>query len=88
MDENARREVDEQVALLLAKLADDVANDARRMAPVRSGHLRSSITAQPVEGDSVKITADADYSAFVELGTRHMAAQPFLRPALYRKRDL
>ena len=88
MDDAARRELDEGIALLLARLADGVADDARRLAPVRTGHLRSSIATGPIEGNTVRVSATADYAAYVELGTRYMAAQPFLKPALYRKRDV
>jgi hypothetical protein len=67
---------------LVAQLCEDTAEDARRLAPVKTGHLRSSIRA---ERD--RVVADADYSGAVELGTEHQRAQPYLRPAAYRKRS-
>ncbi|MEU1863697.1 hypothetical protein [Streptomyces gardneri] len=33
-----------------------------------------------------QVIAEADYSAYVERGNEDQKAQPFLRPALYRKR--
>jgi HK97 gp10 family phage protein len=88
MDAHAERELTTAIGHLLKRVADAVAEDARRFAPVDTGHLRSTIHAEPVEGRAVRVVADADYAAYVELGTRHMAAEPFLRPALYRKRAI
>ncbi|MGW3499360.1 HK97-gp10 family putative phage morphogenesis protein [Streptomyces globisporus] len=66
----------------VAQLCEDIAEDARRLAPVDTGHLRSSIRAE-----KDRVVADADYAGAVELGTQHTRAQPFLRPAAYRKRS-
>lgn len=69
-------------------IADQVAEDARRLAPVETGELRSSIVVTGNGGDTISIEAHTDYAAFVELGTSNMDAQPFLRPALYRTRGV
>ncbi len=60
---------------------------AEAKAPVDSGFLRDNIKIKTRKrGD--KITAivgfaeDAYYGRFIELGTKHMSAKPFLRPAL------
>lgn len=53
------------------------ARSARALAPVRTGYLRSTIGAR----DNI-VTVSAPYAPYVELGTRFMAARPFLRPAL------
>jgi len=50
---------------------------ARRYVPVRSGYLKSSIAV--LSRDSFGATAD--YAGFVELGTKHMSAQPYIEPA-------
>lgn len=67
-----------------------IADDARRAVPVKTGDLRRSIYHRvlPFTGSTVtgRIGATAHYAIFVEKGTRYMAAQPFLRPALYRRR--
>lgn len=62
---------------------EEIAQDARRYAPVETGELRASIH---VQGNEVR--AEADHAVYVEYGTRNMRAQPFMRPALYRKRNL
>lgn len=61
----------------------EIAEDARRNAPVDTGELASSIR---VDGDTV--VAGADHGGYVELGTEHMRAQPYLRPSLYKRRNL
>lgn len=73
---------------------------AKRLAPVDTGRLRSSIhivdntgvlvppdgdstvLKEPTEEGAVRIGTNVRYAPYIEFGTRHMAAQPFLRPAL------
>lgn len=54
-------------------------------APFRTGELREGIHVVPavVSADKVsgQMVSSAAHSLFVELGTVHMAAQPFQRPA-------
>jgi len=65
----------------LASWAADVKALAKQLAPVRTGHLRSSIYAKISEWVA-EIGAEATYALFVELGTRYMQAQPYLYPAI------
>jgi HK97 gp10 family phage protein len=66
---------------LLVSWAADVKALAKQLAPVRTGHLRSSIYAKISEWVA-EVGAEATYALFVELGTRHMQAQPYLYPAI------
>ena len=61
--------------------ADGVINRARAIVPVRTGALKSSITKIGGGGFWI-VTAETHYAGFVEWGTRFMAAQPYLRPAV------
>lgn len=70
-----------QVYRYLHGWASDVKAAAMRNAPVRTGHLRSSIYAR-IKDWVAEIGVDVTYALFVELGTRHMRAQPFLYPAI------
>jgi HK97 gp10 family phage protein len=79
--------VDEDVKSLLAELAVDVARDARRIVPVRTGRLQRSIGVRSVNSETAVVEASAPYAGYVELGTRYMKAQPYLKPALYRYRS-
>lgn len=65
----------------LASWAADVKALAKQLAPVRTGHLRSSIYAKISEWVA-EIGAEAAYALFVELGTRYMQARPYLYPAI------
>jgi len=46
----------------------------------RTGNLRQS-TYGVAEGTTIEIGATMEYAPDVELGTKHMAARPFLEPA-------
>ena len=79
-----------QLGPLGDEVAKAIADDASRGAPVRTGALRASIYHQRRPSGSTRMTwrigALAPHTIFVEKGTRKMAAQPFLRPALRRRR--
>jgi len=70
-----------QVHRQLASWAADVKALAKQLVPVRTGHLRNSIYTSIKEWVA-DIGAEAAYAYFVELGTRHMKAQPYLYPAI------
>lgn len=64
------------------------AKQARGKAPVRRGILRRHITHEvEVRGNVVEgrvgVLRKAFWGWFQELGTAHMAAHPFLRPAVF-----
>jgi len=54
---------------------------ARARVPVRTGYLRSTIYSR-IKGWVAEVGAEAAYAMFVEFGTRHMQARPFLYPAI------
>jgi HK97 gp10 family phage protein len=62
--------------------------DAEAAAPVDTGALKLSVAVDRLAEDVWTISAwggagGRHYAAYVELGTRYMRAQPFLRPACY-----
>lgn len=71
--------------VVLEHLAQAVEADAKTACPVRTGTLRASIEHEVV-GDTARVGSNVTYAGYVEEGTRKMAAQPYLRPALYRVR--
>jgi HK97 gp10 family phage protein len=75
----------EAVQEIVAKYANAIAEDARRLVPVKTGALQRSITVH-LEGLVAEISAGEGltYAAAVEYGTARAAAQPFLRPAFER----
>lgn len=74
------------VAVWLERTAIRVENGAKRLCPVDTGRLRSSITHGLFreEGElTAHVGTDVEYAVHVELGTSRAVAQPYLRPALY-----
>src|SRR5712691_13341425 len=84
---NAVQEWTKEIAFRLAERAKEI-------VPVRTGHLLESISAifgedvedpdsggSPKAFDPVQVVADTPYASFVEFGTSKMAAQPFMGPA-------
>lgn len=76
-----------KVPQIVAKAALDIEAGAKVRAPVDTGFLRGSITGRRISDEHWQVTVGADYGIYVEMGTRHMAAQPYLRPAVDAVRD-
>ena len=56
---------------------------AKKLCPVDTGNLRNSITHEVNESEqSAYIGTAVEYAPYVCLGTIHMKAQPFLKPAV------
>jgi HK97 gp10 family phage protein len=78
-----------EVGKALEKLSEETVADAQGRCPVSAkgsndnppGFLRDSISGT-VTGPSLILKAGAFYAGYVELGTRRMAARPFLTPAV------
>jgi HK97 gp10 family phage protein len=79
--------IDGDVTDLLEHLGQGIEADAKEACPVDTGRLRDSLEHE-VDGDTLRVGTNVEYAAYVEEGTRHMAAEPYLRPALYRVRSL
>ena len=83
-------EISGRVTQNMELAAEFAAQQAKSLAPVRTGKLRDSIVGvvetrahgEGVEG-IVGVKAEKFYARFVELGTRKSPAHPFLRPAVF-----
>jgi len=78
------RQVRENIAPVLNEGAESGVSLAQQLAPVLSGYMRDHISQTEIAtADNLRSTyeSEADYSAFVELGTVNMDAQPFFIPA-------
>lgn len=84
---NRIRHAEKRCAEAVEATAKDIAKDAKARVPVRSGRLRDSITPERIDEFTQIVTVHAEYAAFVEYGTRHMAAQPYLIPAVEAARQ-
>jgi HK97 gp10 family phage protein len=86
--EKYSRQIKRNANRRLFQLAQEIASLAQQLAPVDTGHLRLSISVvETVRSGIFRVvatTADGthpEYAWFVEWGTRHSPAQPFLTPA-------
>lgn len=62
----------------------NVEENMKILAPVKTGNLEGSIESRkenPAERHERVVGPTAEYAIFVEFGTRHMAAQPYVTPA-------
>ena len=82
-------EMFEQVQQVLMNGAIRVAERARELVPVRTGHLLASIRPEIEDAEDLEeafspigVVADAEYASFVEFGTSRMEAEPFMQPAI------
>ena len=83
----AAKNVQPVASAAVRKTAADIIRDAQIAAPVRTGNLRNSITADIENRPSVvsaEVGPTAEYGAYVEFGTSRQAPQPYLGPAADR----
>jgi hypothetical protein len=73
---------------LMRKVLQDVADDMLRTVPRDTGELADSINPYATSGNRYRIKIGTDHWVHVEYGTRYMAAQPYIRPSVYKKRSL
>lgn len=77
MKEHTRKQAEGMVrSLTLA-----ISGQAKLNVPVRTGHLRRSISSQH-EGLTGSVGTNVEYAPYQEYGTVRSAAQPYLRPAV------
>lgn len=73
------------------RLTDAIYGDSQRYVPVLTGDLKAS-GRKEIHGSTGLVVygndEEVDYAVYQELGTSKMAAQPYLRPAAYKVRDL
>lgn len=81
--EAAQRLGDQRAALK----AQVIRTEAVLNAPVQTGRLRQSIGIQKVGDGHYRVGTSVSYAPFVEYGTRHQRAQPFMRPAVEKVRQ-
>ena len=78
----------------MRKTAKQIQGDAKKAAPRETGDLRRSLKVRAGKRSRVRVSVnvltdtrnfdDDVYAFFVERGTKHAAAQPFLLPAMRR----
>ncbi len=66
-------------------LGEQITTEMRSNAPVETGHLADSCFFV-VHDDHLEVGNSAEYAAYVEYGTEDQRAEPFARPAVYKRR--
>lgn len=87
--ETASKQVVEKAKVVIKKTALDIEANAKSIAPVDTGHLKSTIGHSDLrtlsaEHLQVDIGPTADYGLYVEVGTSRMAPRAYMGPSLDR----
>jgi len=79
---------DEAIKRVVADNANAITSDAKKLCPVDTGLLRSSIKADiSPNGFSATVGTDVFYSVYVEAGSSRKAPNGFLFPAFEQNRQ-
>lgn len=82
-----RKKAPELAKRIVSKTAFDIEAHAKTIVPVDTGLLRMSIfTRFHHDGFVAEVGPSTHYAIYVEYGTKHMAARPYLRPAVDKVR--
>lgn len=84
--ERMQAQVQTRATAIIRKLAMDVEAEAKRTVPVDTGTLKASITAFERRRALWWVATNVEYAPWVEFGTSHMGARPYLVPAAERIR--
>jgi HK97 gp10 family phage protein len=66
----------------LRTISDELISEMKSTCPVDTGFLRDNIEESNSSSTAIQVSSRADYSIYVEMGTRYMTAQPFFYPAV------
>lgn len=84
-----KRENLDAVKTVVKRNGSELQAGAQQNAPVDTGKLKGNIFLEAKDGGlTAEVTPTAEYSAYVELGTRFMAAQPYLEPAFNVQKNI
>lgn len=83
LDKGLKKRMDlNAVKTVVRKNGADMQTKSQRNAPVDTGTLKRSIGLDVSDnGMTATVEPTAEYAPYVELGTRFMEAQPYLKPA-------
>lgn len=79
--EQYSEKVDEAISEAIKNGCLAIEASAKQKCPVDTGNLRASIATNMVDEKVGEVGTNVEYASYVELGTKHQSAQPFLFPA-------
>jgi len=85
--ETLKKDIEEGTRKAAMRAAFEIEGEAVSRVPVNTGRLKASIGTNEAGniievGSGVRGGSEVEYAHFVEFGTRNMAAQPYLQPAV------
>lgn len=86
MDPEGQRKLRLRVHQLVAQITDAVYFDARSLAAVDTGEMVGTLRVTYPAWNRGRVWVGSDHWSYNEYGTSKMDAQPFMRPALFRRR--
>lgn len=83
IEKKLKKNVKQQdVKRVVKQNGSEMQEKAQRNCPVDTGTLKRSIGLEITDGgNTAEVEPGANYGGYVELGTRKMQAQPYLKPA-------
>jgi len=84
--DRVQKQIERDLKRRLSIAGEFVETAAKLLVAVDTGNLRASISHRKVAPFTEQIGTTVNYAAFIELGTRFMAARPYLLPALIDNR--
>lgn len=82
-----QQDIKSKIARALEVVGGTAEGYSKQLCPVDTGNLRNSIAHEMRSENTVAVGSNVHYAPFVELGTRKMRAQPYLRPAVENHRE-
>ena len=85
-DEKIKKKTLDATRLAMDRVMAKCVQESKIMVPVRTATLQGSIRMNPTKVESGDLVGrwgsyNVKYAVFIELGTIHMDAQPYLRPS-------
>jgi len=79
---------EDKLGKIVEAAALQVEAEAKRICPVDTGRLRNSIATAKDKKTTAIVGTNVEYAPYVEFGTHKASAQPFLRPAAEKVKQM
>lgn len=83
---NKSQATQQAIGKIVQETASNIERKAKQKAKVRTGEMRGRIYSEKIDDLTAEAGSKADYSVYVDKGTRYQKAQPFFTPAVESER--